>query len=421
MSDQLLIRGVHLASFAPGAEFEQRDAALLVEDGRIAWLGVERDLPRESSCGAGMGRPGRVAHAGLHRLPHASRLGRQPRDRVRTAPRRRDVRRHRACRRRHQRHRARDARGQRRRAARRDAAAPRRAAARRRDHGRDQVGLRARDRRPSALLRAARRLGATGAVDVHDHVPRCARAAARIRRARRRVRRRWSCDDDAARRWPRQGWSTRSTPSARRIGFTRGADARACSRPRSAHRACRSSCTPTSSPIPGGAALAASFGALSADHLEYTSDGRRAQRWHGAGTVAVLLPGAFYNLRETRLPPVEALRRHNVPMAVSTDCNPGTSPFASLRWTMHMACTLFRLTPREALAGVTAQRGARARAGGSRRARGRQARGSRRVARRASARPRVLPGGCAAAASVGRGPNCLRIRARPATRRSCGR
>jgi imidazolonepropionase len=102
----------------------------------------------------------------------------------------------------------------------------------------------------------------------------------------------------------------------------------------------------------GGAALAARFGALSADHLEYTSEaGVRAMA--GAGTVAVLLPGAFYFLRETKLPPVQALRDAGVPIAISTDCNPGSSPLTSILLTMNMACTLFRLTPEEALAGVT--------------------------------------------------------------------
>jgi imidazolonepropionase len=72
-----------------------------------------------------------------------------------------------------------------------------------------------------------------------------------------------------------------------------------------------------------------------------------------AGTVAVLLPGAFYALRETRLPPIGALRAHGVPIAISTDCNPGTSPATSLPLMMNMACTLFRMTPREALAGAT--------------------------------------------------------------------
>ncbi|PWC52304.1 imidazolonepropionase [Azospirillum sp. TSO22-1] len=102
----------------------------------------------------------------------------------------------------------------------------------------------------------------------------------------------------------------------------------------------------------GGAALAARYGGLSADHLEHTSeDGVRAMA--AAGTVAMLLPGAFYLLRETKLPPVELFRRHGVPMAVATDCNPGTSPAVSLLLMLNMACTLFRLTPAEALAGVT--------------------------------------------------------------------
>ena len=101
-----------------------------------------------------------------------------------------------------------------------------------------------------------------------------------------------------------------------------------------------------------GARLAAEHGALSADHLEYTDeDGVAAMA--GAGTVAVLLPGAFYVLREKQLPPVEALRRHGVPIALATDSNPGTSPITSLLLTMNMAATLFRLTVDEALAGVT--------------------------------------------------------------------
>ncbi|TSD87962.1 imidazolonepropionase [Mycobacterium sp. KBS0706] len=101
-----------------------------------------------------------------------------------------------------------------------------------------------------------------------------------------------------------------------------------------------------------GAALAARFGALSADHLEYTSESG-AKEMGRAGTVAVLLPGAFYFLRETQLPPVAAFRRHGVPMALATDNNPGTSPATSLLLMLNMGCTLFRLTPEEALAGVT--------------------------------------------------------------------
>ncbi len=101
-----------------------------------------------------------------------------------------------------------------------------------------------------------------------------------------------------------------------------------------------------------GAALVAEFGGLSADHVEYTSEaGVRAMA--AAGTVAVLLPGAFHVLRETRLPPLDAFRASGVPMAVATDCNPGTSPLLSLRQAMQLACTLFRLTPEDALRGAT--------------------------------------------------------------------
>lgn len=102
----------------------------------------------------------------------------------------------------------------------------------------------------------------------------------------------------------------------------------------------------------GGAALAASYGALSADHLEYL-DGAGIAAMADAGTVAVLLPGAFYTLRETRLPPVDDLRRAGVAMALASDCNPGSSPLTSILLVLNMACTLFRLTPKEALAGVT--------------------------------------------------------------------
>ncbi|MFK2905225.1 imidazolonepropionase [Dyella ginsengisoli] len=102
----------------------------------------------------------------------------------------------------------------------------------------------------------------------------------------------------------------------------------------------------------GGAALVARYGGLSADHLEYL-DATGVAAMAAAGTVAVLLPGAFYALRETRLPPIDALRAAGVPMAVATDCNPGTSPLLSLRLAVGMACTLFRLTPEEALRGVT--------------------------------------------------------------------
>ena len=108
----------------------------------------------------------------------------------------------------------------------------------------------------------------------------------------------------------------------------------------------------------GGAKLAASYGALSADHIEYLdADGVKAMA--KAGTVAVILPGAFYTLRETQAPPIDLLRKHGVPMALATDINPGSSPLYSLLLTLNMGCTLFRMTPEEALRGAT-QHAARA-------------------------------------------------------------
>jgi imidazolonepropionase len=102
----------------------------------------------------------------------------------------------------------------------------------------------------------------------------------------------------------------------------------------------------------GGAALAAQRGARSADHLEYL-DEAGVTALKEAGTVAVLLPGAFYFLRETKLPPIELLREAGVPIAIASDCNPGSSPAESLLLMLNMACTLFHLTPEEALTGVT--------------------------------------------------------------------
>ncbi len=102
----------------------------------------------------------------------------------------------------------------------------------------------------------------------------------------------------------------------------------------------------------GGAKLAARYQALSADHLEYLDeDGVAAMA--ASGSVAVVLPGAFYTLRETQAPPIELFRKHKVGMAVATDCNPGSSPVSSLLLSLNMACTLFRMTPEEALAGAT--------------------------------------------------------------------
>nr|WP_022705508.1 imidazolonepropionase [Pseudorhodobacter ferrugineus] len=102
----------------------------------------------------------------------------------------------------------------------------------------------------------------------------------------------------------------------------------------------------------GGTALAAQYGALSVDHVEYATDAD-AKLLATSGTVAVLLPGAYYAIRETQMPPVAAFRAHGVPMALATDCNPGSSPLNSLLLAMNMGCTLFRLTPEEALNGVT--------------------------------------------------------------------
>ena len=102
----------------------------------------------------------------------------------------------------------------------------------------------------------------------------------------------------------------------------------------------------------GGTKLAADYRALSADHIEYAT-AQDAKALSIAGTVAVLLPGAFYTLRETQLPPLLDLRNEKVPIAIATDCNPGSSPLTSILLTMNMACTLFQMTPQETLAGVT--------------------------------------------------------------------
>ncbi len=102
----------------------------------------------------------------------------------------------------------------------------------------------------------------------------------------------------------------------------------------------------------GGTLLATQYGALSADHLEYANDDD-VQAMAASDTVAVLLPGAFYTIREAQIPPITSFRLHNVPMALATDCNPGSSPMTSLLLAMNMACTLFRMTPAESLAGVT--------------------------------------------------------------------
>ena len=102
----------------------------------------------------------------------------------------------------------------------------------------------------------------------------------------------------------------------------------------------------------GGAKLAAQYGAMSVDHIEYL-DEAGVEAVAKSNTVAVILPGAFYTLRETQMPPIKFLRKHRVPMAIATDCNPGSSPMTSLLLAMNMGCTLFRMTPEEALRGAT--------------------------------------------------------------------
>ncbi|VEC46496.1 imidazolonepropionase [Klebsiella aerogenes] len=141
-----------------------------------------------------------------------------------------------------------------------------------------------------------------------------------------------------------------------------------------------------------GAALAARYHALSADHLEYLcEEDVAAMARHG--TVAVLLPGAYYFLREKQLPPLDLLRQYRVPIALASDLNPGTSPVLSLRLMMNMACTLFRMTPEEALAGVTLNGAEGAGAGYSLRFSGSRKRGQLRgVGYRSSGGAKLLAG-----------------------------
>ena len=269
----------------------------------------------------------------------------------------------RAGRRRHPLDRARHPRGERGRARRGRPAAPRRADRRGRHDGRDQVGLRSRSRHASSACCAPR--GALGArcapVRVADELSRRPRAAARGGRRQGRLYRPALPRDAAGRRRPR-GSPMRSTPSARRSPSR----PRRCARVFEAARrsACRSSCMPTSCPTAAAPRWRPSIGALSADHLEYTDEAGAAAMAR-AGTVAVLLPGAFYFLRETQAPPVDGLPRGTAcRMALATDCNPGLLA-ADLAAARHEhGATLFRLTVEECLAGVTREAAAGAGAGG---------------------------------------------------------
>jgi imidazolonepropionase len=201
-------------------------------------------------------------------------------------------------------------------------------------------GLSSRDE--ARCLAVARRTGPDLPLTVRTTYPGRACAAARIRRPRRRLHRRrcaWLPRLHAA------GLVDAVDAFCENIGFSRRRPS-ACSTPRGAGPAGQAACR--AAQRPGRRALAARFGALSCDHLEHLSaEGIAAMR--AAGTVAVLLPGAFYFLRETRLPPVAALRAAGVPMALATDHNPGSSPGLSLLLMLNMACTLFRLTPEEAV------------------------------------------------------------------------
>ena len=134
------------------------------------------------------------------------------------------------------------------------------------------------------------------------------------------------------------------------IGFTRAETRRVFARAQELHLPVKLHAEQLSDQ--GGATLVAEYRGLSADHLEHLG-AAGVQAMAAAGTVAVLLPGAFYALRETQAPPIALLREHGVPIALATDCNPGTSPMLSLRLAASMACTLFRLTPEEALRGIT--------------------------------------------------------------------
>ena len=284
---------------------------------------------------------------------------RRPRARIRAAARRRQLRGDRAGRRRHRLDREGDA----------------------RRRARTNSSPRALPRLDALIAEGVTTVEIKSGYGLDRRRPRRACCAPRARLGARARRSTWSRAFSARTRCRRRPTATRSatsTRSARMIPAHRARRARrrgrrllrrhrvlaradrARVRRRQGRRACRSSCTPTSSPTCTARALAAEHGALSADHLEYTDeDGVAAMA--RAGTVAVLLPGAFYVLRETQAPPVDAFRRHSVPIAVATDCNPGTSPMTSLLSTMNMAATLFRLTVEECHRRRHARGGARAR------------------------------------------------------------
>jgi imidazolonepropionase len=343
-----LIRHVHLATFAQPAGYgELRDGALLVRDGRIAWLGRERDLPAdlgdvtEVDGDGGWLTPGLIdchthlvfggdrSHEFEMRLNGATyeeiaRAGGGIRSTV-VATRLAD-----------------------------DATLF--ASALRRLHGMVNEGVTTVEIKSGygldldterKMLRVARQLGAAREVTVKTSY--LAAHALPPEFAGRQ-------DDyiDACIEWldvlAGEGLVDAVDAFCEHIGFSRDQVERLFKAARKLHLPVKLHAEQLSDQ--GGTRLTAKYGGLSADHLEWLDDkGIAAMR--DAGTVAVLLPVAFYCLRETKLPPIEALRAAGVPMAVSTDCNPGTAPASSPLLALNMACTLFRLTPAEALAGMT--------------------------------------------------------------------
>ena len=257
---------------------------------------------------------------------------------------------------------------------------------RRRDDGRDQVRLWPERgergchaaRREEARRRSA---GSPSSPPASPHTPchrntRTTAAAISI-----------SSSTRSCRRWRRKDWPMPSTASWKAIAFSGEEIARVFDKAKALGLQVKLHADQLSNLH--GAALAASYGALSADHLEYT-DEAGVQAMADAGSVAVLLPGAFYTLREKQLPPVAAFRRHGVAMAVATDANPGTSPITSLLTVMNMAATLFRLTVDEVLAGRDARGRPRARAARrNRHDRARQMVRSRHMGHRAAGRTRL--------------------------------
>ena len=298
-----------LAADRPGLGAIER-GAIAARDGRIVFAGPRPICrPIGATARGTIDCDGRWITPGLidchtHLVYAGDRAAR-----IRAAARRRELRGDRAGGRRHRRH----GRARRARRARTNsspvAAAARRADRRGRHDGRDQIRLRARSREPSARCCAPRARSATSApVAVAHHLPRRARAAAGIRRRPRRLyrpRRATRC----CRRSPPKGWPTPSTAFARRIAFSPRRDRARVRRGASARPAGQAARRSAVQPA-AARRWRPRFGALSADHLEYTRRGRRRRRWRGPERVAVLLPGAFYTLRETQAPPVELLREH---------------------------------------------------------------------------------------------------------------